>query len=102
MVFTLPPNITAWSGVIEPNQLAILEITVTASDGTTLTQKVDNVDPNAGGPLFGFEFFNGATITTATVIPGADSGGFAIAQMQISDTVICLSGVQNVCTSKLG
>ena len=101
VVFELPPNVTAWSGVIEPispDGPLYYEITVFANDGTTarLTQSLFPVD---GAGLFGFVSFNGATISKVTVISDPTSGGFNIAQMQVSDSIVCLSGTTNVCTT---
>lgn len=114
VVFTLPPNITAWSGVIEPfvsadrrqtvgvRSFVGFNVVATASDGTTLTQRVDTTDiSGGGGKLAGFAFFNGVTILTVAVVPDPDSyvNGFAIAQIQISDSVVCTTGIPNVCTT---
>jgi hypothetical protein len=75
----LPASIAAFDLYVEPDPVAIFDITVTAQDGTT-TSLTQAVNGNAGAKYFGFYGTGGDLIDKITV---SSSQGFAVGQLRL-------------------
>ena len=80
LTITMCDNVGAFDFYLEPNAFQTLEMTATADDGTTVTQKVDGY---YGAKYFGFYATGGSVIDSVTVTL-KDSSIFAIGEMRIA------------------
>jgi hypothetical protein len=79
---TLTGGITAFDFYLEPNIFDLFQVTVTAQDGTTITQDVNG---SGGAEYFGFYGTAGSLISSVT-ISAPNSGGFAVGQIRLAGT----------------